>query len=148
MIPEAQLAGLTAKHRDFVLAIDRNMDGLEAVSTGICPGCEQCRDEYGIKVPCACGGEENWPENGEFYCDDCDGRGERAPTMEEFEEQVSSGDVCDEGHFTWAGCDICGSSLGGDHYEWHAVDKDGAIIHGDDACVDCMMYLANGDLPE
>jgi hypothetical protein len=140
-------AGLTRKQREFVESIERNTEGLTFVSTGVCPGCEQCRDELDIKTPCECGGESNWPE-GEFYCDDCDGKGERSLTMAEFEEQWHNGEICDESGFSWQGCDLCGSSLGGNMSVWHAIDKDGNIIHGEHACVDCVVYLANGDLPE
>jgi len=68
--------------------------------------------------------------------------------MEEFEEQWSSGRVFSEGSFSWAGCGICGSRLGGTVEPWHGVDSNGEIMHFDDACVDCVCYLANGDLPE
>lgn len=54
----------------------------------------------------------------------------------------------DEGSFSWSGCGICGSSLGGTRYIWHWVDEDGEMIHGDDACQDCLLYLANGEEPE
>ena len=134
---------LTKKQREFVEAIEWNTKGLTAVSTGVCPGCEQCRDEYGIKVKCDCGA----PEAEGDYCEACDDSGERAPTTEEFNEQVSSGEVFSEGGFSWQGCDLCGSALGGTFEVWHAVDANGEIIHGEYACVDCMTYLANGDLP-
>lgn len=112
------LAGLTRKQRDFVRAIERNTGGLKAVSTGACPGCEQCRDEYA-----------------------------HDSTMEQFSEQCRSGEVINEGFFSWHGCDLCGSSIGGTFQPWHGIDSDGAIIHGERACVDCVCYLANGDLP-
>jgi len=119
MIPEAQLAGLTPKQRKFVLAIDANTEGLEAVSTGICPGCETCRKEYAADL-----------------------------SAEEFHEAWHNGQICAEPFFSWRGCDICGSHLGGSFEPWHAVDANGEIIHGERACVDCVCYLANGDLPE
>jgi len=126
---------------EFIEAIARNTEGLEAVSTGICPGCSQCLDEYGKPVPCECKGEE--PD-----CPKCDGRGERQPTPDEFEDQWSTGEVFAEPFFSWHRCDLCGSTLGGDREPWHAVDKaSGKIIHGERACVDCMIFLANGQLP-
>lgn len=139
---KALLAGLTREQREFVLAIDANTEGLTAVSTGPCPGCETCRNEYGVKVPCECKGEA------EKYCDACDDKGVRPPTMAEFEEQWHSDELCCEGFFSWQGCDLCGSPLGGNFELWHAVDANGEIIHGENACVDCVCYLANGDLPE
>lgn len=54
----------------------------------------------------------------------------------------------DEGSFYWTPCGICGSPLGGDRYIWHWIDEDGAMMHEDSACTDCVLYLANGDEPE
>ena len=141
------LAGLTRKQREYVESVERYTKGLTAVSTGVCPGCEQCRDEYGVKVRCEC---QDAPENeGEPNpdCDDCDGHGKRPPTMAEFDEQCSNGSAFSEGSFSWRGCGICGSTLGGTVEPWHYLNEHGEIVHCDDACVDCVCYLANGDLP-
>ena len=149
---------LTAKQRDYVESIERNTAGLTAISTGPCPGCEQCRDEYGIPVPCECkarsGGDfpdceachESTCTDCPLICDNCDGRGNRPPTMAEFEEQWHNGETVCEGSFSHQGCDLCGSSLRGTMEPWHAIDANGEIIHGEHACVDCALYLANGDL--
>lgn len=139
--------GLTRKQRAFVEAIERNTAGLTAVSTGVCHGCEQCRDEHGQKITCPTCNGEGWIDE-DNDCQDCDGDGKRQLTMEEFEEEWSHGRVDAEPSFSWSGCDICGSSLGGNMEPWHGVDENGEIVHGDNACVDCVMYLANGDLPE
>lgn len=140
------MAHLTRKQRDYVNAVKHGLRGMTGVSSGICPGCEQCRNEYGQLVRCSCqdsnGGEPD------PYCPDCDGRGMRLPTMAEFDEQWSSGKVFSEPSFSWGSCGVCGSSLGGDREIWHWVDKDGAIHHEDDMCVDCVCYIANGDIPE
>lgn len=57
----------------------------------------------------------------------------------------------EEGGFSWSECDICGSSLGGDRYPAHwiytAPDGRRSIEH-ERVCVDCLMYAANGDVPE
>ena len=53
----------------------------------------------------------------------------------------------DEPYFSWSPCDCCSSRLGGDRYAAHGIDEDGDIVHLD-VCVDCLMYLANGDEPE
>ena len=58
-------------------------------------------------------------------------------------------DLANEGGFSWSRCDGCGSSFGGDRYPAHgflASDERG-VFHLD-ICVDCVMYLANGDEPE
>ena len=135
---------LTKKQQKFVDAIEQNTKGLTAVSTGICPGCEQCRDEYGKRVPC---GKCAAGLIGDEDCPDCDGRGWREPTMEEFDEQCSTQEALCEGEFSWQGCDLCDSGLGGTFEPWHACDVNNEIIHGERACVTCVMYLANGDLP-
>jgi hypothetical protein len=94
------------------------LEGLRFVSTGICPGCEECADMHGFE------------------------------SVEQMGREYETGSLCDEPHFSWSPCGICGSHLGGDREVWHWVDKDGAIIHEPGACVDCVMYLANGDIPE
>ena len=135
----------------FTDAVERNLKGLTAVSSGVCPGCEQCRDEYGQKVTCRhCNGTgyRNIRPWGLVDCCFCDGDGSRPPTMEEFEEQWSSGGAFSEPSFTCQGCDICGSSLGLDAEPWHALDDNNEIIHGEHCCQDCTCYLANGDIPE
>jgi hypothetical protein len=66
----------------------------------------------------------------------------------EFNEAYENGEVCEEGSFSWSSCGICGSSLGGDRYPWHWIDENGEIVHESDACVDCVVFLANGDEPE
>ena len=54
----------------------------------------------------------------------------------------------DEGSFSWSQCDACGSSLGGDRYAAHGFLKGTREIIHLDVCVDCLLYLANGDEPE
>ena len=66
---------------------------------------------------------------------------------EELDEACSNGEVFDEGSFSRSGCEICGSHLGGDRFIFHARLKDDTIIHFD-GCVDCLMYIENGDEPD
>ena len=59
-------------------------------------------------------------------------------------------ELASEPSFSWAPCECCGSSLGGDRYPAHGIDPDdanGSVVHLD-VCADCLMYLANGDEPE
>jgi len=109
-------------------AVERGLKGMEAVSTGTCPGCKECMDRDGV----------------------ADAAEHRA--------SWSSGDLNDGYRaFSWRPCGICGSTLGGDRERWHWVSfrpdgRDGfpairSIEHEDDACTDCVMYLANGDEP-
>lgn len=52
----------------------------------------------------------------------------------------------DPASFSRNGCDCCGSTVGGDREVCHGL-IDGELWHGR-ACIDCVMYLANGDEPE
>jgi len=100
-------------------AVESGLRGLEAVSTGLCPGCDDCADAFGYE------------------------------STEAFTADYETGQVYDEGHFSWNGCGICGSSLDGTLEHWHAIDKETKrIVHFDDACMDCVLYIANGDEPD
>lgn len=56
-------------------------------------------------------------------------------------------EYAEDGGFSWSDCEICGSTLGGDRFPWHAIGSDGRILHGT-CCADCTVYLANGEEPE
>jgi len=115
---ERAMSELTELQKEWLERVERELEGLEAVSTGACPTCPQCMDEDGYEDP------------------------------DEHEEAVSCGDVYDEPGFSWRPCGICGCHLGGDRHRWHWLDEDGDIVHEDDACSDCVYFLANGDVPE
>ena len=144
---------------EYIAAVNRGRSDLTHLSTGLCAGCETCKDEYGLKVACLCKHSGNHPDCADHLClatecdscaHDCElclGDGDREPTEKDFAEQVSSGEVYSEPFFSWIGCDICGSGLGGNFEPWHCVNADGEIVHGERACVDCVQYLANGTLP-
>jgi len=104
---------------EFTDAVERGLRGLMSASPGACPGCERCRDAF-----------------------------EPDMTMEEFDEAWHKGEVNDEPSFSYSGCGICGTTLGGDCYVWHWVSDDNTVEHEDDCCVDCALFLANGDEPE
>lgn len=60
-----------------------------------------------------------------------------------------------ESHFSWSPCGICRTQLGGDRHVWHwtssRVERGGfatVLEHEDDACTDCLHYIANGTIPE
>jgi hypothetical protein len=70
------------------------------------------------------------------------------------EHSATGYDFCDTSTdlgFSHWGCECCGSWLGGDRHSLAYVGKDD---NGDidiiqvSACVDCLMYCANGDEPE
>lgn len=108
-------------------AVRASLEGMIGVSTGACPGCAQCASDHGHD-----------PDDEQ--------------SMSDFEARWRSGDACSEPHFSWSPCGICGSSLGGDREVWHWVharaDGTREIVHEDNACIDCVLYLANGDVPE
>lgn len=51
-----------------------------------------------------------------------------------------------EGVFSWASCDTCGCSLGGDRHPAHGWFE-GSLVHFD-VCTDCLLYFANGELSD
>lgn len=101
----------------FVGRYEAHTDGLEALSIGLCSGCPDCADEYGLD-------------------------------QSEFDSGLESGEIPDEPSFSWSACDLCGSHLGGDRYPYHWIDPNGDLCHGFGACVDCLVYWANGNIPE
>ena len=78
-------------------------------------------------------------------CPDC----QRAYGMDprRFYAATQDGTVDDEGGFSWRPCECCGSSFGGDRYAAHAWTEGEELVHLD-VCVDCLCYLANGDIPQ
>lgn len=107
---------------EYTDAVARGLEGMTGVSTGACPGCPQCMEHDG-------------------HTDE-----------EEHRLAVSEGRECSDSHFSWRPCGICGTRLGGDRERWHwvSVDAEGkrTIEHEDDACTDCVLYLAHGTEPE
>jgi hypothetical protein len=100
--------------------VAKNLEGIEFVSTGISPGCPECAKDLGFK------------------------------SVRALRRAYEQGGVADEPYFSRHPCDICGNRLGGDRESWHGV-IDGRVTHfggSGGACVDCIVYLANGDEPE
>jgi hypothetical protein len=62
-----------------------------------------------------------------------------------------AGEIVEEPHFSWSHCDTCGSALGGDRHDGHGIlesgESKGEMVHLS-MCVDCLLYFANGDLPD
>ena len=141
---------------EFTEAVERGLKGLTAVSTGICPGCDECREGVGY-VPQHTYAYGDGPSgDGRWYIESV-GVGASYDTEEEclqgcregFDVGYSGGCFDDEASFSWGSCGICGDNLGGDRYHWHGLDDlTGTLYHFDDACTDCVMYLANGEEPE
>jgi len=68
-------------------------------------------------------------------------------TVAKLEAAYEAGKVVDEPFFSQSPCECCGSRLGGDREAAHGIESDGSIAHFH-VCVDCALYLANGDEPE
>jgi len=132
----------------YLERIEHNLHGLSAVSTGLCPDCDDCRSAFGDF-------DVHDTEDAEMFAFR-HSEGLSFPTEElaeeaarvAFAEAVEFQDVLAEGSFQRGPCDICDSRLGGNYFPWHAVTSDDKILHGESACMDCVVYLANGDVPE
>lgn len=138
----------------YVDRVTANLKGCEAASTGICPGCDECREadpRFRVRDLDFLTEAEDEPQAYGFSYD----KGARYASEEEaeaasraaFDEAVRNGHAYDEPSFSWSPCGICGSRLGGDREAWHYVHA-GKLYHNGDACTDCVLYLANGDAPE
>jgi hypothetical protein len=55
-------------------------------------------------------------------------------------------DAANSDYFSWRSCELCGSPLGGSRHPCHGFIN-GELWHGE-CCADCLLYFANGDLPE
>lgn len=60
---------------------------------------------------------------------------------------VGGGEENDLG-FSWCSCECCGSELGGDRFRACYYNPETKETDDLEICVDCLMYIANGDLPE
>ncbi len=107
----------TAPPSEFAAAVERGLAGCIAPSIGICPGCSTCAD--------------TWTDG----------------DLAALAEGVECGEIESESSFSWGGCVVCGSTLGGDREPLHWIDDAGEICHEFGACVDCIIYMANGDEP-
>ena len=135
------MAELSKSDKAFIAAIAHNWpDYIIAVGASRLECCvpSYARDTCGV-----CSGDG---------CDDC------ADTGVELLENISDEllQLFDEASFSWAECDSCGSRLGGNRHNAHAIHHEAFgpdakrpdDIHHIDICTDCVMFHANGDLPE
>jgi hypothetical protein len=122
--------GLTTAQQKYVESVEHYLKGLTFVSPGLCPSCSECLSSFNYRN----------------YRDE-EGDGNEIRTAEEqFAEDIENGEVDDEGGFSSSQCDSCGSTMAGDRYAAHGVGTNGKILHLD-VCADCLVYLANGDIP-
>lgn len=106
------------KEQEWIEKVESNLEGVELFSVGESPGCYVCAQAAGL---------EDLKE-------------------EEVREKWSRGEMNVDPHFSWSSCESCGSALGGDRYPAHGM-MGKQIVHFH-ICADCLMYHANGDLPD
>lgn len=143
----------------YQAAVEHNLKGLEHVSTGACPGCDECGlpQRWEIVIPEAI--QAQLCIDTEFDSqDEAQAEIDRAKadpslvgldltglTVQKMEVSENDRELAEEAHFSWHACESCGSRLGGDRHPAHGVDKEGNILHLS-ICVDCLSYLNYGQL--
>ena len=109
----------TTEQKAFCEAIAQNTKGIDDLSTGWSAICPECYEPYGL----------------------CCEHAAKA-------HQEEHPDIGSEGHFSWHRCDCCGSTFGGDRHPAHGwMENHQELVHLE-VCVDCLMFIANGDSPE
>ena len=79
-----------------------------------------------------------------FGCHECN----LEDTMSDDADAQERYDSACDSHFSWRKCPSCGG-LASDRHAVHYQDIAGEGFSGhEDVCTDCLMYLANGDVPE
>lgn len=75
---------------------------------------------------------------------------ERVTTSLAFHDLRSCTPVDDsEGSFSWYRCSLCRCDLGGNRTRCNGCSQStGEVVDVDSVCDDCILYLANGDLPD
>ena len=99
--------------------------------------------------------ERNWPDytiapGTSHKCDEC------TQGVEIDEDDIETLQMYNEGSFSWQECESCGSTLGGERHNAHAIHKEAFgpdakqpdNVHHVDICIDCLIFYANGDEPE
>jgi hypothetical protein len=116
----------------FVLAIERNLAGIESVNPGACPGCSECglaprhcRLCWGLGYlePSDDGYSESLPPMPDSspevrQCPDCSGEGTIPINPDSIAGQHEI-ECAEAGGFSWHACDCCGSRLGGNRSPAH-----------------------------
>lgn len=140
----------TNENPAYCARVEANTKGMEALSTGVCPGCSECMDDHGGYTVSEDYGDDDTltysfkARAHEHYATEDEAK---LAAIEAHKEDWSTCKVYSEASFSWNGCDICGSSLGAELEVYHYI-SDGEIRHDMGACPDCVAYLANGDIPE
>lgn len=138
------------RQRRWLARFRAGSKGIKALSVGAYPhdACKAC-DATGLDLSTAAtldGAIVGAPVD---ECSECDGKGRicECSSCSDFDP-----DIGDEGSFSWSECECCGSSLGGTRHAAHGLisrtkyGRKTVLIHLD-VCTDCLMFIANGDLP-
>ena len=111
----------TKQQAAYVSQVKHTLQGLEHTAPGLCPGCDECGLEGVVSM------------DDLRYQEACDYEGEG---------------------FSRSSCDSCGTCEGGSRHAAHAwptgADRTATpatYVHLD-ICSDCLLFHANGDLPE
>lgn len=112
------------EYAEYVKAVNKALEGLKAVSSGLCSGCDECAEAYSLEYE----------------------------TAEEFDEAISNGDAFDEPSCSSVPCDFCGDMLQGNRCIAHAVQpnslhRPNEILHFD-ICEDCVYFIEYGRLDD
>ena len=59
-------------------------------------------------------------------------------SIDELNQGIETGNLFDEGSFSWDPCDDCNTSLGGNSFIAHGVDSNNDIVHFY-ICYDCLL---------
>lgn len=143
------MSTMTKFQRKWLAGFRRNTRGIKALSVGFypqdpCPGCKGSGT-----VRCATGFGNDMER--EEQCDDCHGTGKHNDCPHCPDDY--NPDVGDEGSFSRAQCDTCGETLAGDRHAAHGLVSAKprgrrTILAHFEVCTDCLLFLANGDIPE
>jgi len=78
-----------------------------------------------------------------FGCRDCG-----LEDVDQFDADADARhDAACDSHFSWSKCPSCGG-LAGDRHAVHYWSDDGTLSGHANVCTDCLMYFANGDVPD
>lgn len=132
------------QYAEFQAAVERNLKGIEFISTGACPGCPECGLENKTCPSCNGDGHQFEHDHNGQPCPVCNGEGQ-------IECSEHDRELAEEASFSWRPCDSCGSSLGGNRYPAHGWMKreghEDLLLHLN-VCTDCLYFLNYGKLDD
>ena len=88
------------------------VEELQFTSTGLCPDCEECRNDFAPEL-----------------------------SMKDFNKKIQDGEICDEGSFSSWHCDECHNTLGGQRFIAHSVGEESKELYHFTVCYGCLMEI-------